>query len=151
MNTTNTVKNLLILLLFIICPFIYGQLVYFIKLHMEVYQREYLYFYFGNYTFFFTCMISGIFLFSMVHLYHIIIDLNKYGNIIGLLCTSIIPVIWLVIILIESRPEINYPLCNFLLSSMKFLFFDNDVLSTYLILLTIIMIFNLIPKPQKKF
>lgn len=143
MNSVKFVNKLLILGLFTICPFVYGLLLYTIKLHFNIYEEESFYFYYGNYNFLLTCVLTGLFLAFMIYLHHWISDVYKYGKVIGLTAASILPLLWIVIILIASIPGLSSPICKFLIKSMQFLFYDNDILSSYLILITIIVLFNL--------
>ena len=150
MNSNYKVKNHLFLIVYLLCPFFYGLLVYWIKVNLNVYQMESFYFYYGNFSFLFTSFITGLFLFFMMLLYLQILRMYRYGKAIGLIGAGILPILWMINILIASVPDLKNPFCLFMLKSMGFLYRDNDILSAFLILISLLIIYNFFPLKKYK-
>ncbi|WP_027399247.1 hypothetical protein [Anaerovorax odorimutans] len=137
-------KNIFNFILYVVVAFLLGEVLLFIQIKFKDEQMGIFNFKESILMFILSSILAGIFFVVIIMLNNKIKNSFKHGKILGLIGVSVIPLIWIILIILSLTGISKEGYSNFILSNLIFLFSDEKILSYYLILLTIITFNNFI-------
>lgn len=141
MSRINLLKNkIFFLIIYLFSPYIFGEITSFLKIYFK--RTGLNIFYDIAFPFICYCMWIGCFFVFMTFFNNKIITFFRHGKVIGFIGVSILPFIWGITLALSTAEIANEGYSSFILSRLLFIFSDQQILSYYIILMTIIAFNN---------